>query len=147
MENKCNSNLETLFTNLDSFISTKTVVGEPIHIGDVIMLPLIDVFFGLGAGGGSGGSDSKESGGGHASGLGAKITPSAVIVIKGGTVQLVNVKNQDALSKLIDMAPGVLSKFNFSGFEEKKTGAEGEGKETVKTQTVTETVVVENEDI
>ena len=138
--NKFNSNLETLFGNLDSFISTKTVVGEPIHIGDVIMLPLIDVFFGLGAGGGA----EKDNGGGQGGGLGAKITPSAVIVVKDNTVQLVNVKNQDAISKLIDMAPGVLSKFNFSGFEGKKASAPG--RETVKTETVTETVVVENEE-
>ena len=116
MDNKFKGNLETLFGNLDSFISTKSVVGEPIHIGDVIMLPLIDVFFGLGAGGGS---ESKDSSG-HKAGLGAKITPSAVIVIKDGTVQLVNVKNQDALSKLIDMAPGVLAKFNLPGTENKK---------------------------
>lgn len=117
MENKFNSNLETMFSNLDSFISTKTVVGEPIHIGDVIMLPLIDVFFGLGAGGGGEQDNSK---GGQGAGLGAKITPSAVIVIKGSAVQLVNIKNQDALSKLIDMAPGVLSKFSFPGFDGKK---------------------------
>ena len=141
MDNKFSSNLETLFGNLDSFISTKTVVGEPIHIGDVIMLPLIDVFFGLGAGGGTSDTEKKEPANKDLAALGAKISPSAVIVIKDGTVQLVNVKNQDAISKLIDMAPGVLSKFNFNGFEGKKSDTPG--KETVKTETVTETVVVE----
>ena len=139
MDNKFKNNLDTLFGNLDSFISTKTVVGEPIHIGDVIMLPLIDVSFGLGAGG----NESKEKDAGHKAGLGAKITPSAVIVIKDGAVQLVNIKNQDAISKLIDMAPGVLAKFNFSGSDSKKDAENTAGKETVKTETVTETVIVE----
>jgi len=139
--NKFKSNLETLFGSLDDFISTKTVVGEPIHIGDVIMLPLIDVFFGLGAGG----TESREKGAGHKAAVGAKITPSAVIVIKDGTVQLVNVKNQDALSKLIDMAPGVLAKFNFPSGDSKKDASNAAGKETIKTETVTETIVVENE--
>lgn len=147
MDNKFNSNLETLFGNLDNFISTKSVVGEPIHIGDVIMLPLIDVFFGLGLGGGSA---EKDKGGGQGAGLGAKITPSAVIVIKNNTVQLVNIKNQDAISKLIDMAPGVLSKFKFPGFDGEKEASDTQEKETVKetikTETVTETVVTENED-
>ena len=141
MDNKFKNNLDTLFGNLDSFISTKTVVGEPIHIGDVIMLPLIDVSFGLGAGG----TESKEKDAGHKAGLGAKITPSAVIVIKDGAVQLVNVKNQDAISKLIDMAPGVLAKFNFMSGDKKKEKANTAGKETIKTETVTETIVVENE--
>jgi len=146
VDNKFNNNLETLFGNLDNFISTKSVVGEPIHIGDVIMLPLIDVVFGLGLGGG--GAAEKEKAGGQGAGLGAKIIPSAVIVIKNGTVQLVNVKNQDAISKLIDMAPGVLSKFNFPGFGEDKKAENApmeEGVKTVKTETVTETVVTENE--
>ena len=141
MDSKFKNNLETLFGNLDSFISTKTVVGEPIHIGDVIMLPLIDVVFGLGAGG----EESKDKDAGHKAGLGAKITPSAVIVIKNGTVQLVNVKNQDAISKLIDMAPGVLAKFNFTGSDSKKESSNSPVKETVKTETVTETIIAENE--
>ena len=42
-----------------------------------------------------------------------KLTPSAVLVIQNGTTKLVNVKNQDALSKLVDMAPGVVNKLNF----------------------------------
>jgi uncharacterized spore protein YtfJ len=145
MENSFNNNLETLFTSLDSFISTKTVVGEPVHIGNVIMLPLVDVMFGVGAG--SVKSSEKATKDQDMGGLGAKITPSAVIVIKDDTIQLVNVKNQDALSKLIDMAPGVLSKFNLNPFGDKKTSntptEPGTKKETVITETITETVVDE----
>ncbi|MCL2565630.1 MAG: sporulation protein [Defluviitaleaceae bacterium] len=147
MESKFNSNLETLFGNLNNFVSTKSVVGEPIHIGDVIMLPLIDVVFGLGLGGGS--AVEKEKTDKQGAGLGAKITPSAVIVIKNNTVQLVNIKNQDAVSKLIDMAPGILSKLNFPGFDGDKKAENTPGEETVKTvktETVTETIVTENED-
>ena len=111
MSENFNKSLSTIFEKMDQFVSTKTVVGEPSHIGDVIIVPLIDVTFGLGVGGG--GNESPESGGGGGGGLGAKITPSAVLVINDGNVQLVNVKNQDSVNKLIDMIPGVLSKFNF----------------------------------
>lgn len=45
--------------------------------------------------------------------MGARITPSAVLAIQNGSVQLINIKNQDAVSKLIDMAPGVVNKLNF----------------------------------
>ena len=34
---------------MDSFISTKTVVGDAVHIGDTIILPLIEATFGVGA--------------------------------------------------------------------------------------------------
>lgn len=58
---------------------------------------------------------SENSGGG----LGAKITPSAVLVIQGGSVQLVDVKSKDSINKLIDMVPGIISKLNISSFFKK----------------------------
>lgn len=111
MSNSLNGNLETLFGKMENFITTKTVVGEPIHIGDVILVPLVDVAFGVGAGANVGNEEKsgKESGAG---GLGARVTPSAVIVIMNGSVQMVNVKNNSSVNKLIDMVPGILSKFN-----------------------------------
>ena len=45
-----NNTVESLFKGMDSFISTKTVVGDAIHIGDTIILPLVDVAFGVAAG-------------------------------------------------------------------------------------------------
>ena len=48
-----------------------------------------------------------------AGGVGAKITPSAILAITPNGTHLINVKNQDAITKLIDMAPGVVNKLNF----------------------------------
>ena len=110
--NNLDSNLESLFSKMENFVTTKTVVGEPIHIGDVILLPLVDVSVGVGAGVSEKSKDDTSSGGGG--GLAAKITPSAVLVVNAGKVQLVNVKNQDSVNKLLDMVPDVLSKFNFN---------------------------------
>lgn len=130
-----NSNIEALCNKLEDFISTKTVVGEAITIGDVVLLPLIEVSFGMGAGG-SENPDKKKTDSG-AGGMGAKITPSAVIAIINGNVQLINIKNQDAVNKLIDMAPGVVSKLNFGSVFGKKND---EPKEEVKFE---EKIVVE----
>ena len=49
-DNSFSSTVESLFKGMDSFITTKTVVGDAIHIGDTIILPLVDVSFGVGAG-------------------------------------------------------------------------------------------------
>ena len=125
-----NTNLTSLFSKLEDFVSSKTVVGEPITIGETIILPLIDVSFGLGAVGqeqdGSN-TDKKSSEDKQGLASGAKITPSAVIVInqKTGDVQLVNVKNQDSINKLIDMAPGLISKVQ-SMFKKGKTDNEAD---------------------
>lgn len=98
--------VQSLFKGMDSFITTKTVVGDAIHIGDTIILPLVDVSFGVGAGAFSG--EKKNNGGG---GMGGKITPSAILVIQNGTTKLVNVKNQDGLTKILDMVPDFVNKF------------------------------------
>jgi len=42
--------VESLLKGMDSVLSTKTVVGEATQIGDTIILPLVDVTFGVGAG-------------------------------------------------------------------------------------------------
>lgn len=104
-ENKFNSTVSALFNGMDSVISSKTVVGDAIHIGDTIILPLVDVSFAVGAGAFN--SDAKERGAG---GLGGKITPSAVLVIQDGKTKLVNIKNQDTITKLLDMVPDVIDR-------------------------------------
>lgn len=96
----------SLLKGMDTVLSTKTVVGEATQIGDTIILPLVDVTFGVGAGAGSG--EKKNSGGG---GLGGKMTPSAVLVIKDGYTKLVNVKNQDTMTKILDMVPDIVDRF------------------------------------
>ena len=96
----------SLFDGMEGFLTSKTVVGEPIYIKDTIILPLVDVSFGLGAGAFSG--DKMDSSGG---GIGGKMTPSAVLVIKDGQTKLVNIKNQETIVKLLDMVPDVIDKF------------------------------------
>ncbi len=122
--------LRDLLEQLESFVTTKTVVGEAIHINDTIILPLVDVSFGAAAGSGDKQLDKKGNdfvGGG----LGAKMSPSAVIVIKDGQTRLVNVKNQDTVTKVLDMVPDVIDRF--TGGSRKKE--DQVIRDTVKTQT------------
>lgn len=105
-DNQFSSVVESLFKGMDSVLSTKTVVGEATKIGDTIILPLVDVSFGVGAGAST--KDNKQGGGG---GLGGKMTPSAVLVIKDGHTRLVNVKNQDMMTKLLDLVPDLIDRF------------------------------------
>ncbi len=103
-----------LLEKLENLIATKSVVGETINVDGVLIIPFIDVSFGVGIGSSSGESTEKGKGGADGGGAGAKMSPSAVLVVNGDTVQLVNIKNQDSLNKLIDMVPNVLNKFNLN---------------------------------
>ena len=104
--NNFNSTVAALFQGMDGVISSKTVVGDAIHVGDTIILPLIDVSFGIGAGSFS--ADKQEKGAG---GLGGKMSPSAVLVIQNGRTKLVNIKNQDTMTKILDLIPDVIDRF------------------------------------
>lgn len=120
--NDFHSTVSELFKGMDSFITTKTVVGEPTKIGDVIIVPLVDASFGVGAGAFGGGNKNNAGGG-----MTGKVTPSAVLVIKDGETRLVNIKNQQGVTKLLDMAPDMLNKFsNMMG--------KSDGEEEIKTE-------------
>ena len=103
---KLNTTVDSLFKGMESFVSTKTVVGEPTKIGDTIIVPLAEVSFGVAAGAVV--ENNKNNGAG---GMGGKIVPSAVLIISNGSTRLVNVKNQDAITKVLDMVPDLLDRF------------------------------------
>ncbi len=104
MADKNKKTSEELVEAMEHFITTKSVVGEPIRVGDTILLPLADVSFGMGIGMFSKG----ENGTG---GVGGKITPNAVLVLKKGSSKIISVKDADGISKIIDMVPDVVNKF------------------------------------
>ena len=112
-ESNFQSTVEALFKGMDSFITSKTVVGDAIHVGDTIILPLVDVSFGVAAGAFA--ENAKNNGGG---GMGGKISPSAVLVINKNGTKLVNRKNQDAITKILDMVPDLADRFAKKGSEE-----------------------------
>lgn len=114
-KNNFKATLESLFRGMDGVVSSKTVVGDAIHIGGTIILPLVDVSFGIGAGAFSG--EKKEKGMG---GIGGRMTPSAVIVIQDGKTRLVNIRNQDTITKILDMVPDLIDRFT-SDKEDKMT--------------------------
>jgi Uncharacterized conserved protein len=106
-ENNFNSTVESLFRGMDSFITTKTVVGDAVRVDEsTIILPLVEVSFGVGAGAFAG--EKKNNAGG---GMGGKISPSSVLVIQNGTSKLVNIKDQDSVTKILDMVPDLINKF------------------------------------
>ena len=83
------------------------MVGEPMRVGDTIIIPLVDVSFGMGAGAFEN-AQAKNSDGG---GAGGKMSPCAVLVIQNGTTKVVSVRHQDGLAKALDMVPDFVNKF------------------------------------
>lgn len=126
-ENNFKATVDSLFKGMDSFLTTKTVVGEAIHVGDTIILPLVDVTFGVGAS-----ANNQEKSQGGKGGMGGKMSPSSILVIQNGTTKLVNVKNQDGLTKILDMVPDFVSKFTKGSASPSDSGTEEAVKKTAE---------------
>ncbi len=101
--------LDTLFQGMDGFVNSKTVVGEPVQVGDATLIPLVEVSCGMGAGGFTKPADAKTNDGG-AGALSSKITPTAILILQNGNSKLINIKNQDAMTKILDMLPEAIDK-------------------------------------
>ncbi len=107
--NTFNTSVQSLFEGMNSILSTKTVVGEPVYVNDTTIIPLIDVSFGMGAGATSSDAKKKDSSGG---GVGCNMDPCAVLVIRGDIVKVIPVEShQSAFTKLIDMVPEIMERF------------------------------------
>ena len=105
MENNMNDAVNSLLSGLNGFVSSKTVIGEPVVINDITIIPLTDVQFGVGAG--AFGSKSSSSAGG----MGAKLTPTAILLVqKDGATKLLNVRGDEMWVKLVDRVPDVVDR-------------------------------------
>lgn len=99
---------ESLLKGIERLATTKTVVGDAVKIEDTIILPLVDVSCGMGVGAFSDNSKHSDKGAGA---MNAKISPTAVLVIQNGITKLVSVKNQDAVTKVLDFVPDLVNRF------------------------------------
>ena len=106
-DNGFKGSVEALLNGMNGFLSSKTVVGEPLTVGDTIIIPLVDVSFGVAAG-----SSAEDKKNGGAGGMGGKITPNAILVISNGHTKLVSVKNQDSITKILDLVPDIVDRFS-----------------------------------
>ena len=114
--NNLNETVQGLLKGMEGFVTTKSVVGQAITMEDgTVLLPLVDVTFGVGAGAFNKDSqnteDKKKAEKDRvAGGLGGKLSPSAILVIKDGNTRLITVKDTDTLTRIVDMAPEVIKR-------------------------------------
>ncbi len=96
-------------SELERLISTKNVVGEPVAMGDRVMIPISGYGFGFGGAAGAGNAgESQANAGGEGSGVGAAagVTPIAIVVLDGTVcgptgVQVHLLKKKSELAEVI----------------------------------------------
>ena len=124
MESNFKQNIESMFERFEKFLKEKTVIGEPMQMGNVTMIPAVTVSFGMGNGIAEG-SEKKGNGGiGSGGGFGARITPTAIIVVKGDDVQVFPISKGHAFEKLVDMVPNLMDKIYMKNKKEDRSSEE-----------------------
>lgn len=101
---------------LRALADSNTVVGEPIHAGDVTLIPVSRLSFGI-ASGGTEYSTKKQAPGednafGGGSGASGKVDPVAFLIVRGDSVRLLPVMPPPAttLDRVIESMPEVVDK-------------------------------------
>jgi sporulation protein YtfJ len=97
---------------LRTVVDSDTIIGKPIEVGDITIIPVSKVSFGLASGGSefpSKNSNAKMFGGGG--GAGASVTPVCFLVVKGNEVKVLNTtESTSPIEKAIDAVPHVIDK-------------------------------------
>jgi uncharacterized spore protein YtfJ len=124
MSNNAQEILDTIITKLKTLASTETVVGAPVSLGAVSVLPVVKLTVGFAAGGGEGSADSGKGGKGvgGAGGGGAVVTPIGFIVWDGEKVQFIGL-GKGAIETLVESVPELLAKLGLTKKDKKTAGA------------------------
>ena len=125
-------------------VDSNTVIGSPIYTQDgTTILPISKVSFGFVSGGTDFASKTQKDLFGGAASAGGSVTPVGFLVVKDGSVKLMQLAEGGAtLDRLINMMPEVIDRIE--GFVAKKTG---KADTTVKTSTETAQTVSDITDI
>ena len=107
--------MQNTMENVKNILKVDTVVGDPIYTPDgITLVPISRISVGFG-GGGVEFSSKKEGerrpyGGGNATGV--KIDPIGFLVIKEGTVRMINITPPASTTvyRIIDLVPQVMDK-------------------------------------
>lgn len=118
-ENNIKSVMDTTMDNLRAMVDADTVVGTPVVMGNVTLIPVSRVSFGLATGGTDFPSKTNQKLFGGGGGAGVTINPIAFICINGDNVHMMPIYNElTTLDKAINMAPELIDKVK-SLFEKK----------------------------
>lgn len=111
-DNNINGVMDSTIDKIRSMVDSETIVGEPIVVNNITIIPVSKLSFGFA----SGGSDfpSKTTGKsmfGGGGGAGATVSPVVFIVVKGNEVKLLPVVNTvSAIDSAVNAIPELAQK-------------------------------------
>lgn len=113
-ENNISSIMSTTIEKIRTLVDSQTIIGDPITVNDITIIPVSKVSFGLASGGSDfGGKESSKTCFGGGGGAGATVTPVVFLVVKGNEVKLLNANESETpIEKAIGAVPTVVEKIS-----------------------------------
>lgn len=121
-ENNVKSIMDVTMDKLRAMVNADVVTGTPIQVGNLTLIPVSRVSFGLATGGSDFPSKSGQLFGGGG-GAGVTVVPIAFMVVNGESVKMMPIYNElSSLEKAVTMAPEIIenAKELFSKKEKKE---------------------------
>ena len=110
-ENNISAIMDVTMDKLRAMVDANIITGTPITVGEVTLVPVSRVSFGLATGGSDFPSKNQGQLFGGGGGAGVTIVPVAFIAIKGTDVKMMPVYNDlTTIEKAISMAPEIIEK-------------------------------------
>ena len=103
--------LNSILARLETIVRAETILGKPIEVEGVTLIPVSKISIGFGAGGSNSASGEKNEASGGGGGGGASIQPVAFIVVEEGKTKLVSVK-PGKLEGVIEQIPTIIEKIS-----------------------------------
>ena len=110
-ENNLNNLMEIATDKLRAMVDADTIIGTPLTVGNITLIPVSKISFGLA----TGGSDFPTKGAGTVfgggGGAGITVSPVAFIAVNGDSVHMMPVYSEmNSVDKAINMAPELIDK-------------------------------------
>ncbi len=110
-ENKIGGIMETTMNNLRAMVDADTIIGTPISVDGITLIPVSKVSFGVATGGSDFPNKNNAELFGGGGGAGVSINPVAFIAVSDGNVRMMPIYNElGAVEKAINMAPELVDK-------------------------------------
>ncbi|MCL2106543.1 MAG: sporulation protein YtfJ [Oscillospiraceae bacterium] len=103
--------LGTSIEKLRELVDVSTIIGEPIQLDGVMVIPVSKVGYGFASGGSDFPSKNNQELFGGGGGAGVTITPVAFLVVKDGDVSVKYVStSESSVERVIGMVPDIVTK-------------------------------------
>lgn len=110
-ENSIKNIMDLTMDKLRAMVDANTIIGDPIVVDGVTLIPVSKVSFGLATGGSDFPSKTQSGLFGGGGGAGVTVSPVAFIAVSDGNVRMMPVYNElSSFDKAMAMAPDVLER-------------------------------------